>query len=360
MAYSDIKDPSAHFQIATYTGNGADNRAFTNTGNSDLQPDFVWVKGRNQAEWHNVYDSSRGANKALYTNSDYQEETLSEIFESFDTNGFTVSYNSAYTNVFTNKNSSTYVAWQWKANGSTTSSNTDGDITSTVQVNQDAGFSIVTYTGNTSNNQTVGHGLGAVPGVVLIRNRTRAESWRLNNHAINNGTGMIIVNSVAAYNTTGTTLMNVAPTSSVFSVSTDWSVNGNYPFVAWCWAEKQGYSKFGKYIGNGNANGPFVYTGFKPAFVMVKNSSGGVGHWTMYDNKRAATNLNNKKLAANLSEAENDSAQLGGDAYGIDFLSNGFKIRLTGNNHNVSAATYIFMAFAENPFVAGGVPTTAG
>ena len=260
----------------------------------------------------------------------------------------------------TNETNSNFVAWQWKANGGTTSSNTDGDITSTVQVNQDAGFSIVTYTGNTSNNQTVGHGLGAKPGLILIRNRTRAESWRLNNHAINNGTGMIIVNSVAAYNTTGTTLMNVAPTSSVFSVSTDWSVNGNYPFVAWCWAEKQGYSKFDSYKGNGNANGPFVYTGFKPAFVMVKNSSGGVGHWTMYDNKRAATNLNNKKLAANLSEAENDNAQLGGDAYGIDFLSNGFKIRLTGNNHNVSAATYIFMAFAENPLVTStGVPTTA-
>ena len=359
MAYTTIDDPSAYFQAFTYTGNGADNRAFTNTGNSDLQPDFVWVKGRNQAEWNNVYDSSRGANKALYTNSDYQEETLSQTFESFDTNGFTVSYNSAYSSVFTNKNSSTYVAWQWKANGGTTSSNTDGDITSTVQVNSDAGFSIVTYTGNTSNNQTVGHGLGAKPGLILIRNRTRAESWRLNNHAINNGTGMIIVNSTAAYNTTGTTLMNVAPTSSVFSVSTDWSVNGNYPFVAWCWAEKQGYSKFDSYKGNGNANGPFVYTGFKPAFVMVKNSSGGVGHWTMYDNKRAATNLNNKKLAANLSEAENDNAQLGGDAYGIDFLSNGFKIRLTGNNHNVSAASYIYMAFAENPFVAGGVPTTA-
>ena len=364
MAYTNIDDPSAHFHTQVWTGNSGYTVNVVNDANSgDFQPDLIWAKDRVNAYNHDLVDSSRGPTVAFHPNTDAAEYTRTQSnydFTSFNSNGFTTGAPD-FTNSFGGNNQTNgKVAWQWKANGGTTASNTDGDITSTVQVNTDAGFSIVTYTGNTSNNQTVGHGLGAVPGFILIRNRTRAESWRLNNHAINNGTGMIIVNSTAAYNTTGTTLMNVAPTSSVFSVSTDWSVNGNYPFVAWCWAEKQGYSKFGKYVGNGSADGPFVYTGFKPAFLMIKNSSGGVGHWTMYDNKRAATNLNNKKLAANLTEAENDNAQLGGDAYGIDFLSNGFKIRLTGNNHNVSAATYIFMAFAENPFVTStGVPTTA-
>ena len=145
MAYTNIDDPSAHFHTLLWTGNGADNRALTNDANAgNFKPDFVWVKGRSQAEWHNAYDSSRGANKGIYPNDSYQEETLTETFESFDTNGFTVSYNSSYSNVFTNKNSTTYVGWQWKANGGTTSSNTDGSKTATVQANQDAGFSIVT------------------------------------------------------------------------------------------------------------------------------------------------------------------------------------------------------------------------
>jgi hypothetical protein len=355
MAYTNIDDPSAYFHTLLWTGNGADNRALTNDANAgNFKPDFVWVKGRNQAEWHNVYDSSRGVNKSLYPNSNYQEESLSETFESFDTNGFTVSYNSAYGSVFTNKNSTTYVAWQWKCNGGTTSTNTDGDITSTVQTNQDAGFSIVTYTGNTSNNQTVGHGLGVKPSVILIRNRTRVEDWRLNHQSINNGTGMIRLNSTDAYNTTGTTLMNVAPTSSVFNVSTDWSVNGNYPFVAYCFAEKQGYSKFGKYVGNGSTNGPFIYTGFKPAFLIMKETSSSGGNWVMFDNKRDTHNVTKHRLFPNLTNSDNTTRNY------IDLLSNGFKLRDTDFDHNQSGETMIYMAFAENPFVTStGVPTTA-
>jgi len=350
MAYSDIKDPSAYFQTALWTGDGLDNKQITNDGNSDLQPDWVWLKDRTQAESHAVFDSTRGATVRLQPNSNTLESTETATLKSFTTDGFTVGTSGSVNN---GSNPDQYVAWQWKCNGGTTSTNTDGDITSTVQVNQDAGFSIVTYTGNTSNNQTVGHGLGAKPSVILIRNRTRVESWRLNHQSINNGTGMIRLNSTDAYNTTATTLMNVAPTSSVFNVSTDWSVNGNYSFVAWCWAEKQGYSKFGKYVGNGYADGPFVYTGFKPAFLIMKETSSSGGNWVMFDNKRDTHNVTKHRLFPNLTNSDNTTRNY------IDLLSNGFKLRDTDVDHNQSGQTMIYMAWAENPFVAGGIPTTA-
>jgi len=363
MAYSNIKDPSAYFQTATYAGDSSNSTVISNDGNSNLQPDFVWIKNRTLSGGgssnHMLFNSSvgigTGANSPyMMTDSDAAETTNSNGLQAVSSNGFTPGSMTR-----TNETNSNFVAWQWKCNGGTTASNTDGDITSTVQVNQDAGFSIVTYTGNTSNNQTVGHGLGAKPGLILIRNRTRVESWRLNNHAINNGTGMIIVNSTATYNTTGTTLMNVAATSSVFSVSTDWSVNGNYPFVAWCWAEKQGYSKFGKYVGNGNADGPFVYTGFKPAFVLVKNASA-TESWVVYDTARNTFNLTNLKLSPNTNDGENNNSGIGGTAYNnIDILSNGFKCKSNNAATNGNGNTIIYMAFAENPFVAGGIPTTA-
>jgi hypothetical protein len=350
MAYSDIKDPSAYFQTALWTGDGLDNKQITNDGNSDLQPDWVWLKDRTQAESHAVFDSTRGATVRLQPNSNTLESTETATLKSFTTDGFTVGTSGSVNN---GSNPDQYVAWQWKCNGGTTSTNTDGDITSTVQANTDAGFSIVTYTGNTSNNQTVGHGLGAKPSVILIRNRTRVESWRLNHQSINNGTGMIRLNSTDAYNTTGTTLMNVAPTSSVFNVSTDWSVNGNYSFVAWCWAEKQGYSKFGKYVGNGYADGPFVYTGFKPAFLIMKETSSSGGNWVMFDNKRDTHNVTKHRLFPNLTNSDNTTRNY------IDLLSNGFKLRDTDVDHNQSGQTMIYMAWAENPFVAGGIPTTA-
>ena len=351
MAYSNIKDPSEHFQAVLWTGDGLDNKQITNDGNSDLQPDWVWLKDRTQAESHAVFDSTRGATVRLQPNSNTLESTETATLKSFTTDGFTVGTSGSVNN---GSNPDQYVAWQWKCNGGTTSTNTDGDITSTVQANTDAGFSIVTYTGNTSNNQTVGHGLGAKPSVILIRNRTRVESWRLNHQSINNGTGMIRLNSTDAYNTTGTTLMNVAPTSSVFNVSTDWSVNGNYSFVAWCWAEKQGYSKFGKYVGNGYADGPFVYTGFKPAFIMRKRTDGS-GNWGILDYKRDPTNLADQFLSADANSAESNYL----DIFSIDILSNGFKFRTNRYESNQSGSTYIYMAFAENPFVAGGIPTTA-
>ena len=356
MAYSDIKDPSEYFHTQIWTGNSGYTVNVTNNANSgDFQPDLIWAKDRVNAYNHDLVDSSRGPTVALHPNTNAAEYTRTQAnydFTSFNSNGFTTGAPD-FTNSFGgNNNTNGKVAWQWKANGGTTSSNTDGDITSTVQVNQDAGFSIVTYQGNTSNNQTVGHGLGAVPGVVLIRNRSRVENWRFT-HKSYGGTGATRLDSTDAYNTSATTLVNVAPTSSVFNISTDWSVNGNYPFVAYCWAEKQGYSKFGAYTGNGNENGPFVYLGFKPAFLMMKESSSSGGNWVIFDNKRDPQNVLTHRLHPNTDAGDNTSRNY------IDFLSNGFKMRNTDADHNQSGETMLYMAFAENPFVAGGVPTTA-
>ena len=370
MAYSDIKDPSAHFNTLLWTGNGADNRALTNDANAgNFKPDWVWVKGRSQAEWHNAYDSSRGANKGIYTNSTYQEESLSETFESFDTNGFTVSYNSAYSSVFTNKNSTTYVGWQWKANGGTTTSVSASGTGSgcvnacTYQANTTAGFSIITYTGRDdqlSNGQEskLTHGLGVAPDATIMKRRDSTGDWYVmgafggangypysnNQFAKLNGTESINGNYYvgdtapdATHIFLGNALVNIASAT----------------YVCYAFAEKQGYSKFGKYVGNGSTDGPFIYTGFKPAVVINKRTDTG-GPWTIFDSARCPNNVNNAKLYPHLNNAEVTTT---GDP--IDFLSNGYKLRGSGADCNVSGATYIFMAFAENPFVAGGVPTTA-
>ncbi len=350
MAYSTIEDPSAHFQAIGWTGNDVDGRALTNDGNSNLQPDLVWLKAEVGYN-HFWIDSSRGVTKYMSSNTDTADTTWTDLVESFDTNGFTIGDDGGQV---PNHTGNIHHAWQWKANGGTTSSNTDGDITSTVQANTTAGFSIVTYTGNTSNNQTVGHGLGAKPSVIIIRNRNRAETWRFNHQRINSGTGMIQMNNTTAYNTSATTLMNAAATSTTFSVSTDWSVNGGYPFVAWCWAEVQGYSKFGTYKGNGSADGPFVYTGFKPAFILFKKSSDSGDNWMMYDHKRPGYNVTNKAYHPNSSAAEYTNANTN-----LDMLSNGFKLRSSHGWVNQNTHTYMYMAFAEQPLVANGIPTTA-
>ena len=354
MAYTNIDDPSAHFHTLLWTGNGADNRALTNDANAgNFKPDWVWVKGRSAAEWHNVYDSSRGANKSLYPNDTYQEESLSETFESFDTNGFTVSYNSAYGSVFTNKNSTTYVAWQWKANGGTTASNTDGSITSTVQANQDAGFSIVTY-GGTGSAATLGHGLADTPDVIIFKNRSGANIWAVYHQALGNNLKLVL-SATDAQDADGAFMNGTLPTSSVFSVGASANTNtGSSNYVAYCFAEKQGYSKFGKYTGNGNANGAFVYTGFKPAFILVKETNSATS-WGIWDNKRSPSNVADKLMLPNSGDAEYT-----GSPYSLDILSNGFKMRTTDGAWNGNGDSYIYMAFAENPFTTStGIPTTA-
>jgi hypothetical protein len=339
MAYTTIDDPSEYFQTALYTGN-ATQRNITNDGNSDLQPDWVWIKCRSAVESHMLYDSTRGVTKDLRTDGTNAENTNAQGLQTFNSDGFQIG---TLQNV--NFNTKTMVAWQWKANGGTTSSNTDGSITSTVQANTTAGFSIVTFTG-TSSNQTVGHGLNQAPEIFFVKSRASGSTnWNTYTSVIDGSLDFLFLNeSNAAGNAS-----NSLPTSSViYQNNTDSS-------VAYCFHSVKGYSKIGKYTGNGNADGPFVYTGFKPAFLLVKNASATQG-WNIVDTKRDTFNETVKYLTPSNSGAEDTS----GDYYGVDLLSNGFKARDTDAFINGSGNTMIYMAFAEHPFVSSkGVPTTA-
>jgi hypothetical protein len=363
MAYTNIDDPSAYFHTLLWTGNGADNRALTNDANAgNFKPDWVWVKGRSAAEWHNVYDSSRGANKSLYPNDTYQEESLSETFESFDTNGFTVSYNSAYGSVFTNKNSTTYVAWQWKANGGTTTAfgESGSNPGGTRQTNTAAGFSIIAYTG-TGSNGTIAHGLPSTPEFLIFKRRDATQFWCVWHQAIGDDYKLAL-HLADGLDADGAFMASTLPTSTNITVGGA-SVNTNADngtYICYAFSPVQGYSKFGKYVGNGNANGAFVYTGFKPAWVMLKRIDS-ADSWAIFDNKRSDSggfNVIDKHLRADTSGAEYDPG--GVPAAQIDILSNGFKQREANGQLNASGGTYIYMAFAENPFVTStGVPTTA-
>jgi len=356
MAYSDIKDPSAHFQTALYAGNNTTDHNIANDGNSDLQPDFVWIKQRNSNNPHTVQDTSRGFAgngevNLLIPNTNGAEVT-NGAFESFNTNGFGVGGTNVASGAY-NLSGSNYVAWQWKANGGTTSSNTDGTITSTVQANTTSGFSIVTYTGNATNNATVGHGLGAALSVLIIKDLTDGSVWGVWHKDLTDA-GYRLTLSTDGAQTNDSGFMGggnrTLPTSSVFSLGAGGGGNGTNAYIAYCFAEKQGYSKFGSYVGNGSTNGPNIYTGFKPALIITKNADG-TDSWNLLDNKRSPHNAADKYLQADNANAE-------GTYTFYDILSNGFKIRNTGNA-NISGNTIIYMAFAENPFVAGGVPTTA-
>jgi hypothetical protein len=343
MAYTSIDDPSAYFQAKTYSGNGTDDTAITNDGNSNLQPDLWIVKRRaGGAAGHGVFDSTRGVTKRLNTNLTNAEDTVTDRIKSFDTNGFTLGDNEQ-----SNASGSTYVAWQWKANGGTTSSNTDGYLTSTVQANTTADFSIVTFTTD-GNTRTVGHGLGAKPDVIWIASRNVAGGFLVITDAIDGSMDYGTLRNTNAF----ASISYNAPTSTVF----EYNDNNTNTQVAYCFAEKQGYSKFGKYTGNGNANGTFVYTGFKPAFVMTKASSS-TSSWMMYDHKRLGYNPIDVALRANGTDTESTSLISGDD---IDLYSNGFKLRNSNGTINGSSITYFYMAFAENPFVTStGTPTTA-
>jgi hypothetical protein len=345
MAYTTIDDPSAYFQTDLYTGTGS-SLANTFDGNSDMQPDWVWIKERNGATDHALYDSSRGVQEQLESNTTTAETTEATGLTAFGSDGFTVG---ALAQV--NTSSDTYVAWGWKANGGTTASNTDGDITSTVQVNSDAGFSIVTDSPPNNTARSIGHGLGVAPQVIIRRARNRVENWRVF-HSAAGSTGALMLDNADAYNSSIVLFTGV--TSTTFGVGTDFSVNGNYNYISYCFAEVQGYSKFSSYVGNGVADGPFVYTGFKPAFLMVKRTDAGSSNWQIKDSARNPSNLADKTLFANTTQSEYSTF------YFYDLLSNGFKVRGTDAELNDSGGTYIYMAFAENPFVTStGIPATA-
>jgi hypothetical protein len=352
MAYTTIDDPSAYFQTALYTGNGTSTNAITNDGNSDLQPDWLWLKARSILADHIIFDSTRGTNKRISTNTTSVEETQA-FYSSFDTDGFTLGDSNA--NV--NQNGTTYVNWQWKANGGTTASNTDGSITSTVQANTTAGFSIVTYDGTGSSGATFGHGLGTVPNFIIIKNRSEVKDWAVYHSANTSApeTDALFLNLTdATIDNTGY-WNDTAPTSSIITVGDNTKVNSSgEQHIAYCFKEIQGYSKFGSYTGNGNADGSFVYTGFKPAWIMIKKTNN-TSQWVLHDTTRQEFNMQTRFLQANQTAAESTSS-----AADLDILSNGFKLRSTDDAQNGNGDTFIYMAFAEHPFVSSkGVPTTA-
>ena len=314
-----------------------------------MQPDWVWIKERNGAADHALYDSSRGVEKQLECNNDDGETTEATGLTAFGSDGFTVG---ALAQV--NTSSDTYVAWGWKANGGTTASNTDGDITSTVQVNSDAGFSIVTDSPPNNTARSIGHGLGVAPQVIIRRARNRVENWRVF-HSAAGSTGALTLDGTDAYNSSIVLFTGV--TSTTFGVGTDFSVNGNFNYISYCFAEKQGYSKFSSYVGNGVANnGPFVYLGFKPRFLMIKSTTD-TGSHVIWDSKRSPFNGMDDYLVAAEADAEGTNG-----IFTIDAVSNGFKIKNTGANNglNQSGTKYVYYAWAENPFTTStGVPTTA-
>ena len=354
MAYTTIDDPSAHFQTLLYTGDGTSSQAQTNTGNSDLQPDGVWIKKRagGTARAHQLYDSSRGVTKLLHSNSDGAESTQSAGLTAFGSDGFTVGDDDGI-----GANTATYVAWQWKANGGTTTSfNESGNNPGgTIQTNTTAGFSIITTTG-TGATGTIAHGLGAVPHWWISKQRSNAENWAVY-HVSNTSapeTEILTLNTTDATADNANAYNDTAPTSTNLTVHTKNEVNTDgRTYVHYVFAPIQGYSKFGSYTGNGNADGPFVYTGFKPAWLIIKRTSSS-GDWLLWDNKRDTSNVTDAVLKPNSNAAENTGY------WYIDFLSNGFKIRATDAEINQSGGTLIYMAFAEHPFVSSkGVPVTA-
>jgi len=345
MAYTTVDNPELYFQTKLYTGNGG-TQSITLDGSENMQPDWVFFKQRTgtpSSSGSQVYDVVRGATKYLSTHATNAEATQSNGLTSFDSDGFSIGNTTRI-----NGNTESYVAWNWKAGGSA-SSNTDGSITSSVSANTTAGFSIVSYSGASSGG-SVGHGLGVKPDIVLIKCRSATANWLFTTDIIDGSKDYLFLNQTNAKGDLTTAL----PTSSVFTVSgdDDQGENGK-TYIAYCFNSVKGYSKFGSYAGNGNANGTFVYTGFKPAFVIVKVYAGGTGDWQMYDNKRVGYNDANYRLKPSASSAEATDEP-------IDILSNGFKLRNTGGSFNASGDDYIYMAFAENPFVTStGIPTTA-
>ena len=344
MAYTTIKKPSDYFNTKLYTGNASTGHAITGVG---FQPDFTWIKERSSTSSHFLNDAVRGAGKSIYSDATSAESANTALFTSFDSDGFTVGNTGQG-----NESGQTYAAWNWRAATGAGSANTDGSINADASVNTTSGFSIVAYTG-TGSNATVGHGLGVAPKMIYVKGRnTGSTNWLTGGTNISSNWGSSLhLNTTGAIDTYNY-WQNQAPNANTFALGTDGANNqSGINFIAYCFADVQGFSKFGSYTGNGETNGTFIYTGFSPAFIITKPTST-TGQWTMFDNKRDPANVGNKKyLHPNTSGDE-------GDANSFDFLSNGFKLKLSGGDINTSGTSYIYMAFAEQPLV-GDNPATA-
>ena len=352
MAYATITKPSSHFSCTLHTGTGSTQQITTGL-NMSANGGMVWNKLRSGSNNHVLWDTIRTATKTIYPDLGAQEATEANTLTAFTTTGWTAGGGGN-----TNANGSTYASWNWLAGSSHSgTTNNDGTIATTVSVNTTAGFSIVKWTG-TGSAGTLGHGLGAVPKTIWVKKTSQADDWFIWHEALGAQGKMNFNNSSAVQNDTGY-WNNTLPTNQVFSVTSNGANNASgQTYIAYCFSEKKGYSKFGSYTGNGNADGTFVYTGFKPAFVMIKTNTDS-GEWAMFDNKRNIGNETADVLRANSTSAESDST--GNNS--IDILSNGFKVRGTGGWVGTNGRGFIYMAFAEAPFVANNsgtaVPVTA-
>jgi len=334
MSYTNINKSSDYFNTKLYTGNATDDTAITGVG---FQPDWLWGKNRTDSTNHYLIDAVRGVTKEINSNNADAEGTDATLIKSFDSDGFTLGDGSL------NQSAKNFVTWNWKANGQG-SSNTDGSINSTyTSANTTSGFSIVSYTG-TNATATVGHGLGVAPKMIIWKELGNTNDWCVW-HTSLSATQILVLNSTGA-TASDSNVMGTLPTSSVFSIGQGTRTNrSGGTYVAYCFADVQGYSKFGSYEGNGSTDGSFVYTGFKPAFVIIKGiDSGGSDNWNIIDNKRLGYNANNNRLFSNSTAAENTTSI-------ADILSNGFKLRVSSTDLNADAKTYIYAAFAAAPLV---------
>jgi len=348
MAYTTINKSTDYFNTKLYTGNGG-TQSITGVGH---QPDWVWIKRRDSSGSHILTDAVRGTGKIIESNSSGAEfNEGSNGVSAFNSDGFSIGNLSSI-----NTNSGTFASWNWKAGGGQGSSNTDGSINTTyTSVNTTAGFSISQYVGNATSGATVGHGLGTTPGLIFVKKTSGSDGWGVYHHKNTSApaTEYLRLDSTAATSDNLGEWNDTAPTSTVFTIGNSGRTNDNgVTYIAYCFAEKTGYSKFGSYTGNGNANGTFIYTGFKPAFFLLKKSSASGDSWTIIDNKRQGYNPRNDQLYPNSSNTEYASDR-------IDIVSNGIKINNDDGGINASGATYIYMAIGQSLVGSNNVPCTA-
>ena len=339
MAFTDIDNPELYMQCKIYTGNATDDTAITLDGDENMQPDLVWIKDRTNGNHHRIYDSVRGATKVIYSSLTNAEGTASTGLKSFDSDGFTLGTGSDE-----NGSGAAIVAWCWKESAT-------------------AGFDIVTYTGNATSGNTVSHSLSAVPEFITTKRTNGGDGGQWNCYHVGTDSSApedkyVLLNSTSAVLDSATRWNDTAPTSSIFTLGSSGDLNDNSnAHVAYLWRSVQGYSKIGSYTGNGNADGIYLHLGFRPAFFICKRYNDSGYDWLMYDNKRQVSfNVIDDFLKPNLADAETT----GNANQSLDFLSNGVKFRGNGASSNGSGASYIFMAFAEAPFVnSNGVPCNA-
>ena len=330
-AYTTIDDPSAYFKVQLYTGDGSTPSITFDDTDTDMQPDLVWIKNRDATDSHCLFDAVRGATEVLHADVNTAEVTDADTLTSFDSDGFALGVD-----VKVNTNTEKYVAWNWKESAT-------------------AGFDIVSYAGNGTDDTDISHTLSATPNLIIVKNRDAADSWQVYHSANTSApeTDYLVLDTNVATADAADRWSDEAPTSSVFTLGDGAEVNTNTEnYIAYCFAEKQGFSKFGSYTGNGNADGAFIYTGFRPAFVLTKVYST-TEEWTLMDNKRPGYNNINLALMPNTTSGDSEATI-------IDFFSNGFKFRDTATTINADGATYVYAAFAEAPFVnSNGVPCNA-